>query len=92
MEKRCLKAVVHGVVQGVFFRYNTRRAAQSLGVSGWVKNMPDGTVALEAYGEETALETLAEWLHHGPAHARVSRVDIAWSDDSPRFSGFEIVH
>ena len=71
-------AIVHGRVQGVFFRAGTRDEALRLGVGGWVRNLPDGTVEVSAMGGEPELQALLDWLHHGPPGARVERVDVEW--------------
>jgi acylphosphatase len=92
MEKQCIKAVVHGAVQGVSFRYYTRKTATALNLVGWVKNLPDGTVALQATGDPDALKKLAAWLQHGPPFARVSKVDIIWSSPEITPSSFDIVY
>lgn len=70
-------ATVHGVVQGVSFRWYTRQEAERLGLVGWVRNEADGTVRLEVQGPEEDVEALIAWLQHGPTHARVTRVDVA---------------
>jgi acylphosphatase len=70
------RAVVHGQVQGVGFRYACAQQAADLGVGGWVRNRPDGTVEAVVQGEPDAVDCLLAWLAHGPAHARVSRVDV----------------
>lgn len=62
----CLHAVVHGRVQGVFFRASTQKKARALGLTGWVRNLPDGTVEVLAVGPRPALEALLAWLHEGP--------------------------
>ncbi len=67
--------VIHGQVQGVGFRWATQRQAQSLGLDGWVRNEPDGTVRLRARGRVDALESLEGWLHRGPPPAVVSEVE-----------------
>ncbi|MHA2503209.1 MAG: acylphosphatase [Candidatus Kariarchaeaceae archaeon] len=67
---------VRGKVQGVFFRVHTRDKARDLGLAGWVKNEPDGSVKLEAVGEASSIESLIEWLHQGPPLAHVRSVDI----------------
>ncbi len=74
----CLHAVVHGRVQGVFFRASTQKKAQALGLTGWVRNLPDGTVEVLAAGPRSVLERLLEWLHQGPPLARVQRVEHDW--------------
>lgn len=67
---------VHGRVQGVGFRYNTRKAAEKFGISGYVKNEPEGTVFIEAEGEEEAIDQFVIWCHKGPMWARVDRVEV----------------
>ncbi|KAF0814242.1 Acylphosphatase [Andreprevotia sp. IGB-42] len=68
---------VHGLVQGVGYRYATVLAARKLGITGWVRNRTDGTVEIHAEGEPAALAALLDWAGKGPAHARVERVDAA---------------
>ena len=70
-----MHAVVSGRVQGVGFRWSARAEAQRLGVSGWVRNLPDGTVEAEVEGDEGAVNGMLAWLHHGPPGARVSGVE-----------------
>ena len=82
--------VVEGRVQGVGFRWWTRKTAQELGVRGTVRNRRDGTVEIHAAGPEGTLDKLAEWLEEGPRAARVRGVEVVDSEASlPR--GFEIV-
>ena len=71
-----LDIVVKGRVQGVFYRNNTRKKAQELGVKGIVRNEPDGTVYIEAEGEAKAVEALTEWCKQGPPKANVSDLSI----------------
>jgi acylphosphatase len=76
---------IRGRVQGVFFRDSTRRVAQSLGISGHAINLPNGNVEVAAYGEESAIAELAEWLQDGPRMAEVSdieSIDIDWREVS----------
>ena len=73
-------AVVRGRVQGVSFRYHTRVAASALGVSGWVRNLPDGTVEVLAQGDDRDLRELLRWLEDGPPASRVDKVDVDWRD------------
>ncbi|WP_425437537.1 acylphosphatase [Nocardioides gansuensis] len=68
---------ITGRVQGVSFRYYTQRAAERLGVAGWVRNEPDGSVAVHAEGPADAVQQLVAWCHEGPPGARVERVDVA---------------
>ena len=86
-----LEVHVHGLVQGVFFRYHTRLRAQELHVSGCVENCPDGTVHVIAEGEKDSLEQLLQWLHVGPPLAVVDRVESCWDKASESFSGFGIL-
>lgn len=67
--------VVHGKVQGVGFRYFTITCAEALAVTGWVRNLPEGTVEVHAEGTEGQLQELAFDLARGPRYARVTKVD-----------------
>lgn len=85
-----MHAVVRGRVQGVGFRYFVRQAARELGLRGWVRNLPDGSVELEAEGDEAQLEALEERLRQGPALARVQAVDATRSAEKRTFQTFEV--
>ena len=74
------KVIVRGSVQGVFFRVEARDRARSLGLAGWVRNVPDGTVEAVFEGEDERVESLVEWCSRGPAGARVEQVDVDWSE------------
>ena len=74
---------IRGRAQGVFFRASTRRVAESLGITGHAVNLPDGDVEVLACGEPAALDQLGEWLHDGPAHARVDEVLARTVDVEP---------
>lgn len=79
----CRRCRVAGLVQGVFFRASTRARAQQLGVTGWAKNLPDGSVEVLVCGAEEAVAQLCAWLWEGPPPARVSEVlckDEAWQE------------
>ncbi len=67
---------ISGRVQNVGFRYHTRKQAQELNISGYVKNEPDGSVYVEAEGEEESLDRFILWCHKGPNWARVDEVKI----------------
>lgn len=71
-----VKLRIFGKVQGVFFRASTQAKAQELGLAGWVKNEPDGSVSAVAQGDTKAVQQLVEWCHHGPEHAAVAKVEI----------------
>jgi acylphosphatase len=75
MKKICINAIVSGKVQGVFYRHNTRQKAQSLNITGWVKNNEDGTVELNACGTEENIKNLIDWLQEGPTKATVENVN-----------------
>jgi acylphosphatase len=72
-----VRAVVHGRVQGVFFRDTTRREAEARGVAGWVRNRPDGTVEAVFEGDPDAVEAMVAFCRHGPPSAGVKRVDVS---------------
>ena len=71
------RVVVHGHVQGVFFRDATRRLAEREGVAGWVRNRPDSAVEAVFEGEPEAVERLIRFAREGPRGAQVERVDVA---------------
>ncbi|MDY7041603.1 MAG: acylphosphatase [Chloroflexota bacterium] len=90
MEKVHLHAVVHGLVQGVNFRYYTSLEARRLGVVGYVRNQWDGTVEVVAEGERSSVERLLAFLHRGPSWATVERVDVQWQEPTGEFQRFEV--
>jgi len=81
MSRKRVRATVHGRVQGVAFREYTRREAARLGVSGWVQNQHDGTVAVLCEGEAARVDALVAWLSVGSPYAFVTRVD--WNEEEP---------
>jgi len=83
------RVVVHGLVQGVFFRDTVRRHAQSRGVAGWVRNNRDGTVEAVFEGEPEAVERLVSFVHEGPSGAVVERVEVM-DEEEEGLSGFSI--
>jgi len=85
---KTLRLVIHGRVQGVFFRDSMRYEAQKLGISGWVRNCSDGTVEAVVQGETGAVDNIVHWAHHGPQFAQVTRIEI--STEIGKFTGFEI--
>ncbi|MEX1281526.1 MAG: acylphosphatase [Acidimicrobiia bacterium] len=90
MTERAITAVVSGRVQGVFFRASARRVAQALGVSGWVRNRPDGTVEAFAQGDPESLDEFVAWLEQGPTDAHVTDVEVADAEVVPRLVGFDV--
>lgn len=83
------RVVVHGLVQGVFFRDTTRRLAQRHGVAGWVRNTSEGTVEAVFEGEPEAVERLVAFVREGPPGAVVERVEVVPEDDEG-LSGFAV--
>jgi acylphosphatase len=83
------RVVVQGHVQGVFFRETTRRRAESAGVAGWVRNLPEGHVEAVLEGEREAVERLVEFLREGPRGARVDWVDVE-AEEPEGLTGFEV--
>jgi acylphosphatase len=81
---------VFGRVQGVGFRFFIEREAKGLGLSGWVRNMPDGSVEVEAEGERARLEALVGRAREGPPLSRVTRVDETWDEGAPRHADFRV--
>jgi acylphosphatase len=79
-DKAQVRIVVNGRVQGVGFRFATAQEARALGLSGWVRNLPDGRVKIQAEGPRRNLEMLAAWAHQGPPAARVTEVEVEWSE------------
>lgn len=72
--KICVRCIITGRVQGVFYRASTEREARQLGVTGYARNLPDGSVEVLACGEAPAVELLKQWLWTGPPAARVRGV------------------
>jgi acylphosphatase len=79
---------VHGVVQGVGFRHFARRLAESYGIEGYVRNVPDGTVEVVAEGDTQVLKAFLDEVKIGPRFGSVSRVDVEWLEAKGDFSGF----
>jgi acylphosphatase len=83
------RVVVHGFVQGVFFRETTRRRAEPIGVTGWVRNLPDGSVEAVFEGDADSVERLVRFCERGPRGARVDSVDVS-SEPPEGLSGFAV--
>jgi acylphosphatase len=81
---------IAGRVQGVYFRASTVATAQRFGVTGWVRNCPDGSVEAIAEGARVNVEKFIEWCRHGPEGARVSHVQVNWEEPQNDFAGFSI--
>ncbi len=81
--------VVHGSVQGVFFRASTQSQASEHSLTGWVRNLPDGTVEIHAEGDKESLDRFIEWCRQGPPADNVQRLDLDWVA-SQSLSDFEV--
>ena len=90
------KARVHvwieGRVQGVFFRAATRDEAQARGLSGWVRNLPDGRVEAVFEGDRQVVENMLVWCRKGPPYAYVDQIDIDWQPCQGDLADFRVVH
>lgn len=71
------RILVLGKVQGVGFRYSVKEKARIYGIKGWVKNLPDGNVLIEAEGSPTAMNQFVQWCNIGPSMARVNSVNVS---------------
>ena len=86
-----VRVVVYGRVQGIGFRFFTREQAKRLGLTGYVRNLPDGgTVEVVAESEKDRLENLLKYLRAGPPGARVERVEANWSEYTGQYDDFSI--
>jgi len=82
---------ISGRVQGVFFRQSTQLQAQSSGVKGWVRNLPDGRVEAVFEGKESAVKKLVDYCSHGPPAARVENVEVNYENYKNDFSNFDTI-
>jgi acylphosphatase len=90
-EQASFLAIVHGRVQGVYFRAFVKDHARALGLKGYVRNLSDGrAIEVWAEGEKTKLGELINYLNTGPSRAKVERVDVEWLDYTGRFSDFQL--
>ena len=84
------RILVHGRVQGVFFRDHTQKWASSLGVCGWVKNLVSGQVEILAEGEKNRIEDLIGLVRKGPPLSRVENLEIEWASYKGNYNDFRI--
>jgi acylphosphatase len=84
------RLLISGAVQGVGYRWACRRAAQGFGVTGWVRNLPDGGVEAVAQGTRAQVEQLIAWCYRGPEEARVSDIAVAYEEADGDFQDFGI--
>lgn len=92
MEKAQAHIVITGRVQGVWYRAFTERTATALGLTGWVRNMPDGSVEATIEGAKPAIEMAVLECKKGPPSSRVDRVDVTWKEPTGQFDSFSITH
>ncbi len=90
MENARAHVVIEGIVQGVFFRANTREEANLLGLTGWVRNCWDGCVEAVFEGEREKVEQVISWCKKGPPGAVVRDVEIKWEQATSEFDTFSI--
>lgn len=90
MDKGRVHVHIEGYVQGVFYRASTHDMAERLGLTGWVRNLSDGSVEAVFEGQKDLLKEAVNWCRTGPPGARVTRVDEKWLDYSGEFNGFEV--
>ena len=89
-DKTRAHAIITGVVQGVFFRVETQRAAEKIGVVGWVRNKRDCSVEAVFEGDKDRVDAVLEWCRQGPPRATVNNVDVQWQDFTGEYSEFQI--
>lgn len=87
---KTIRCVVRGRVQGVYYRASAKQEAETLGITGWIKNRSDDSVACSATGTDSQLKSFVEWLEHGPPDAFVERVDSESVELEPG-SRFDII-
>jgi acylphosphatase len=82
---------IHGRVQGVFFRAEARARAESLGLTGWVRNEPDGGVEALFEGDPERVDSMVEWCRRGPSGAHVDEVEVSEEEAGPPERGFRVL-
>jgi acylphosphatase len=87
-----VRVKIFGEVQGVFFRANTKEKADELGIKGWVRNLPDGSVEALFEGEDQAVNEIINWCKKGPIGARVEKVEIKEEKFKNEFKKFSIIY
>ncbi len=91
-EKVRARAVISGRVQGVFFRASTRDEARRLGISGWVRNLPNGDVEALFEGDKNTVNRMLAWCYQGPPYAAVAEVKVTWESYRGDQTGFQIAY
>ena len=88
--KSNVHVIISGRVQGVWFRATTKQKAEQLGLTGWVRNSPEGNVEAVIEGEVNIIQEMLEWCHHGPPLAKVENVEVKNQEPTNGFNGFSI--
>ena len=91
-DKERAHAIITGIVQGVFFRMETQRAAEKHGVAGWVRNKRDGSVEAVFEGDPKDVESVLNWCREGPARAVVHDVVVEWHEYTGEYGGFDVTY
>ncbi len=91
-EKARLHVLIEGRVQGVFFRAYTRDQARARGLTGWVRNLPDGRVEALFEGDRPALTSMLAWCRKGPSYAYVDHLEIDWQPYQGDLADFRVVY
>jgi len=89
-EKIRAHVLISGRVQGVLFRLNTKKEADELGISGWVRNLADGRVEAVFEGDKGNVEQMVDWARRGPIWAKIDDFSVIWEDYSGEFTAFGI--
>lgn len=90
MEQARAHVIVRGKVQGVFFRAMAQDYGRSLGLTGWIRNLPDGNLEALFEGPRDRVEDMVAWCRQGPPHARVDGLDLAWEAATGEFKTLRV--
>jgi acylphosphatase len=85
------RLVITGVVQGVYYRVTARKVALNSGITGWIKNRPDGAVEALIEGNRDKILKFIDWCRQGPPAAQVSDVQVEWGDFKGEYQNFSII-
>ena len=88
--KTNIHVIISGRVQGVWFRASTKQKAEQLGLTGWVRNTPDGNVEAVFEGEENIVQEMLNWCHRGPPLSKVENIEVKNQKPTDGFNGFSI--
>lgn len=88
--KQAYEILIYGKVQGVFFRHNTKKKADELGIEGYVKNMPDGSVKIVAMAGNDNMQEFLDWCRKGPSSAEVDDIEYSKVSADKGYDGFKV--